>query len=240
MAFQNGPVYISGMTKDGVVFYKSKGKFLTRTKPGRGGVRQTERTKASAQLFGRSSTQAKLVYEAFKPIIQAYSYNRKMFGRMRSRMNMVLGNHCDFRLVSGPEFKRLHGFRFNERGLLPNILRRNGLCSKSADNIVICELPEMNPLRDMRYPGGTSAIEILFMAMGFDFESKTIISQSQEKLTYPVADVRIPRASFEFQRSGVFIIAMQMSFLDQQGELITGMKVGDFECSEIVGVFENK
>lgn len=240
MAFQKGPVYISGMTKDGVIFYESEGRFLTRTKPGRGGVRQTEATKASARLFGRSSKQAKLVYETFKPIIPAYSYNRTMFGRMRSRMNMVLGNHRDFRLVSGPEYRRLHGFSFNDRGLLPNILRKNILCNRVADNTLVCELPELNPLHDMRYPKNASAIEIRFMAVGFDFEAKKIICQREEKLIYPVADVRMPRASFEFGALGIFLVAMQISFSDQAGHLITGIKLSDYECSEIVGVLDSK
>lgn len=240
MAFQKGPVYISGMTKDGVIFYESRGKFLTRTKPGKGGVRQSERTKGSARLFGRSSTHAKLVYEAFKPIIPAHSYNLKLFGRMRSRMNVVWGNHRDFRIQGAPEFRRLYGFSFNERGLLPNTWRKNNLCNKRADNTVICELPEVNSLREMQYRKGASAIEIRFMAIGFDFETKTVMSQSQEELTYPVADVTIPRVSLEFEASGVFVIAMQVRFSGEEGTQTSGMEGDDFECSEIVGVFENK
>src|SRR5690606_39682881 len=91
MAIQEGPVFLEGITKDGIIYYKWKDLYLMRKTPGKGGVKQTKETKKSAMSFGVASEAAKLLYRSFGSIIPAYLNNTIKQNRGRAVMRNVVG-----------------------------------------------------------------------------------------------------------------------------------------------------
>lgn len=94
---------------------------IIRSKPGRGGVKQTAATKKSAALFGTViSPFAKLLRQAAAPLHLGF-YDGAMVNRMNSAVATIFNQHLtdegNFSL-NEESFKRLNGFDFNSQSPL--------------------------------------------------------------------------------------------------------------------------
>lgn len=97
-------------------FSKQGKKTIVKSKPGIGGVRQTEATKKCASVFGKHiSPFAKQIRLAFQPTHQGF-YDGAMVNRMNSAISTIIHQHLlvdDAFDFTEHSFQRLDGFDFN-------------------------------------------------------------------------------------------------------------------------------
>lgn len=242
MAIQEGPIFREGVTIDGIIYYKWRGKYLMRAVPGKGGVAQTKATRRSSQSFGIASTAARLLYRSFEKVIPAYLNNRAMHNRVRGVMRKVVGKENSYKNATLWNYGYLEQFAFNDQATLHPHMQDEHICRMRNKNSVTVSVLKMN-LKQIRAPKAAHSLCLRLMAVVFDFSRNKQKADELLEMHFYYNDPEIPakEVMFHFPKGmkagDVLIVALQLSFFNSRNKLISTVKSREFEASGIIGVF---
>ncbi len=242
MAIQKGPVFLEGVTIEGIVYYKWRGMYLTRRAPGKGGVTQTTATQRSSESFGVASAAARLLYRSFEDLIPSYLNNRVLHNRVRSVMRKVVKQEHSAKNAALWNFDYLEQFAFNDQAIFHPHLREDPICRIDHKNRVIVSLPKID-LRQIRVPRTTRSICLRLMAVVFDFSRNKQKAEELVEMRFDCTDSEIPakevmfRFSKKIKTGDVLMVGLQFSFFNYRNKLISTAKTSEFEASGVIGVF---
>jgi hypothetical protein len=242
MAIQEGPIFREGVTINGIIYYKSRGQYLLRAAPGKGGVKQTQETKRSSQSFGVASAAAKLLYRSFQPVIPAFLNNWTMQNRVRAVMRRVVGKENSAENSALWSYDWLEQFAFNDQAIFPPLIRDENICRVTGKNSVLVSMPKLY-IKHVSAPKSSCYLSFRLMAVVFDFRRNKQRADELVEMHYDCQDLEIPSKELMFHFSkkikpgNVIIVALQISFFNGKNKLISTVKTREFEASGIIGVF---
>lgn len=193
---------------------------VVRSKPGKGGVKQTEATKKSASVFGKYiSPFAKQIRMAFNPIHLGW-YDGTMVSRMSSAISTIIyqhieeGNQFDFHKDS---FKRLEGFDFNADSPLNNTLLLLPTVSYSTDKIEI-NLPSFNISKNIRFPKDSSFCKLQIQVTLIHFDKRSTINHPVREFELNKFDRPFEEKSlsFDIQKADLVFVGIALIFAENK------------------------
>ncbi|WP_158800316.1 hypothetical protein [Pedobacter sp. L105] len=152
MAIKRGKFVVGSI---GTAVYKVvKGRQILQSAPGKGGVRQTEATKESAGLFGKSSGLAKSIRSTMSPVINSY-YDGTMIFRLTTAVSAIVRHNYNPKTLAytftSESFDSLNGFEFNVNSPLKKYLWSIPQ-SQFFDNVLTVTLPEIQINEGLEFP----------------------------------------------------------------------------------------
>ncbi|GEM_PF-2690667 len=242
MAIQEGPIFLEGVTINGVIYYKWRDLYLMRVAPGKGGVKQTAETKKSSRAFGVASRAARLLYRSFESVIPAYLHNREMHNRVRAVMRKIVGRDDSSVNSALWNYSYLEGFAFNNQATFSSQIFGENICRIGIKNSITVSVPKLN-LKHIPAPKTARYLSLRLMAIVFDFRNNKQKANELLEIRYDYQDSEISAKEAElhfskrFKVGDVVIVALQMAFLDSRNKQISSVKVSGCEVSEIIRVF---
>lgn len=137
---------------------------MIRSKPGKGGVKQTAATKSKASLFGRIiSPFSKLWRQSMAPLHLGF-YDGTMVNRMNGAIATLINQHVKEEggfVFKADDFSRLNGFDFNSNSPLNKSFLINPKI-EIKDAVLTLLLPKFDVAKNLKYPRNAAVCELNF------------------------------------------------------------------------------
>ncbi|RDC56237.1 hypothetical protein DU508_11540 [Pedobacter chinensis] len=208
----------------GNLVFSQHGKItIVKSKPGVGGVRQTEATKKSASIFGKYiSPFAKQIRMAFSSLHQGF-YDGAMINRMNSAISTIVYQHIqtdnNFSFNQN-SFKRLEGFDFNLGSPLDKSLLLTPIVNYHEDGIEV-SLPSFSISKNIRFPRNTTLCTLQVNVALFNMKQRSTFC-------YPIESILIERyanvfdgisLTYDFPEGNLAIIGVALLFSESKSRI---------------------
>ncbi|WP_316736100.1 hypothetical protein [Pedobacter aquatilis] len=193
---------------------------VVKSKPGKGGVKQTEATKKTASIFGMHiSPFAKQIRLAFNTIHLGW-YDGSMVSRMSSAISTIIYQHIegenDFDFNHG-SFKRLEGFDFNTYSPLNESLLVAPTVTYN-NNLVSIETPSFTVSKNIRFPKNSSFCQLQVQVTVIDFKKRNTFNHPIELIDIDKFDKTFDGKNFvlDIQGGDLVIIGIALIFSESK------------------------
>ncbi len=248
MAQQKGIIKLKGTIGD-ISFYKTQDGHLAREKGGVDGDRIANddafiRTRENGSEFGASASSGKLLRDALRSMLMTASDNRvtaRLMKVMTDIKNLdtlnVRGERSVGTAIASPSAKALlDGFDFNIKAILGSILFKPYSVNTATGEISI---PSLVPLNDIRFPSGSTHINLKGAWAKVDFTNGTYDVQQSSSVNLAVdgtsTNVLLTPAAVP-SGLGTDLFLLQVEFFQQVNGVQYSMKNGAYNSLNIVDI----
>ncbi len=187
MATQKGIIKLKGAIGD-ISFYKSKGKFLARSKGGVDGDRikndpAFERTRENGSEFGRAGKAGKLLRNALREVILNSKDSRMSSRLTKELLKAVQADETNVRgqrTVTDGDITLISGFEFNKGAKLGNtvFMPYSTEVDRVAGTLKVT-IPAFKPKKTIESPSGATHVDFCLGGAEVDFEAESFNSDIQ-------------------------------------------------------------
>lgn len=223
MANQSGVITLSGKL-DKQVYFRRNGKNFARTAPEH--VQLSENSKKSSKEFGRASSAASLVRQAFSFIVNPIA-DKAFSQRLRSCFVKVISSAYSKpngeREVTDGDLALLKGFQFNRYTRLWNIFSIEPLVEINPETGISITVPGFRLAGTVNAPPGAVTLVIQLCCCACDFPAKNGLLARADDLQINLDKPFFPGGTISFPGeatdSKVLLVATGAYFLNSAGML---------------------
>lgn len=168
-----------------VILSSRNGKEYIKSRPEK--VRRTDGTKASAGLFGISSTTASQVVSTFKPLV-GFPYYMSMYKRLHSALREWMQTEVSYPQKPLENIVGIMGFRFITEAGIFNRFTAPYSISYAAGGDVLVNIPAFTPTEEVYAPGGCTSFGLKLMAVSCKPFEKTVVDIASHNVDIPFSN----------------------------------------------------